>query len=263
MPITSLRKPTGEVLMTSEQPVIVSHVEGPRSILVGREASYRVILENTSNIAAQNLSAAIQVPQWADLVDVVSTSGEVARNGADTDASALEWRLPELAAHSSQTLRLRLIPRSGREFQLGVQWSQESAASEARVEVQEPKLEMSIQGPQEVLFGSPQRFRLTIFNPGTGPAERVAVSLIPPGKDSASAATHAIGTLGPEEVKEIEMGLTAREAGELILQASATAAGGLKPRPSNACSATSRNWKSIGGGPMKSSPAPKRLTISV
>lgn len=227
LPITNLRKPTGDVLMTSEQPVIVSHVEGPRSILVGREASYRVILENTSNIDAQNLSAAIQVPEWADLVDVVSTSGEVAR-GAQAEDGALEWRLPELAARSSQTLRLRLVPRSGREFQLGVQWSQESTTAAARVQVQEPKLQMSIQGPQEVLFGSPQRFRLTIFNPGTGPAERVAVCLIPPGKDSSEAATHAIGTLGPEEVKEIEMELTAREGGELVLQASATAAGGLQ-----------------------------------
>jgi uncharacterized repeat protein (TIGR01451 family) len=228
MPNSRLRKPSGDVLMTTEQPVIVSHVEGPRSILVGREASYRVILENTSDIAAQNLTAAIQVPEWADLVDVVSTRGEVARSEGDSDAGDLQWHLPELAAHTSQTLRLRLIPRSGREFQLGVQWSQESATAGARVEVREAKLEMSIHGPQEVMFGAPQRYRLTLYNPGTGPAERVAVSLIPPGKDSASAATHAVGTLGSEEVKEIEMELTAREAGELILQATATASGGLQ-----------------------------------
>lgn len=228
LPVSRLRKPAGDVLTTTEQPVIVSHVEGPRSILVGREASYRVILENTSDFAAQNLSASIQVPEWADLVDVVSTSGEVARGEGDSDTGELEWRLPDLAAHTSQTLRLRLIPRSGREFQLGVQWSQESSTAGARVQVKEPKLEMSIHGPQEVLFGAPQRYRLTLYNPGTGSAERVAVSLIPPGKDSTSAATHAIGTLGPEEVKEIEMELTAREAGELILQASASAAGGLQ-----------------------------------
>jgi hypothetical protein len=226
-PVAMTRRPQGDVLMSTEQPVIVSHVEGPRSILVGREASYRVVLENTSHIDAQNLTAAIQVPEWADLVDVASTQGEVACTG-DDDSNGLEWRLPELSAHSSQTLRLRLIPRSGREFQLGVQWTQESASTEARVVVQEPKLEMSIHGPQEVLYGTPQRFRLTLYNPGTGPAERVAVSLIPPGNNPSSASTHVIGTLGPEEVKEIEMELTARDAGELILQASATATGGLQ-----------------------------------
>ncbi|MCH8841318.1 MAG: DUF11 domain-containing protein, partial [Planctomycetes bacterium] len=225
-PITRLRKSSSDVLVSTEQPVIVSHVEGPRSILVGREASYRVTLENTSRTPAQNLSAAIHVPDWTDLVDVTSTSGVVKQS--EKGSGRLEWHLPELAAHSSQTLRLRLIPRSGREFQLGVQWSQESAESHARVEVREPKLEMSIRGPQEVLFGLPQRYRLILSNPGTGPAEGVAVSLIPPGGDSASATTHTVGTLGPGEVKELELELTAREAGELILQAVATAEGGLE-----------------------------------
>jgi hypothetical protein len=213
-------------LVSTEQPVIVSHVEGPRSILVGREASYRVTLENTSRTSAQNLSAAIHVPEWTDLVDVTSTSGVVEQS--EKGSGRLEWHLPELAARSSQTLRLRLIPRSGREFQLGVQWSQKSTESHTRVEVLEPKLEMTIRGPQEVLFGLPQRYRLILSNPGTGPAEGVAVSLIPPGGDSSSATTHTVGTLGPEEVKELELELTAREAGELIVQANATAEGGLK-----------------------------------
>ncbi len=224
--ITRLRKPSKDVLVSTGQPVIVSHVEGPSSILVGREASYRVTLENTSRTAAHNLSAVIHVPEWADLVDVEATSGSVEQ--IEQGEGGLDWQLPELAAHSSHTIHLRLIPRSGRKFQLGVQWNQESVESQATVEVREPKLEMKISGPQEVLFGSAQRYRLTLSNPGTGLAEGVAVSLIPPGSDSSEASTHVVGTLGPEEVKELELELTAREAGELILQANATAEGGLR-----------------------------------
>ena len=225
-PITRLRKPGEDVLVSSEQPVIVSHVEGPSSILVGREASYRVTLENTSRTTARNLSAVVHVPHWADLVDVECTSG-VVRTIQNGDGG-LDWQLSELAARSSHTIHLRLIPRSGRKFQLGVQWNQDSVESQATVEVREPKLEIKISGPQEVLFGSAQRYRLTLSNPGTGSAEGVAVSLIPPGSDSSEAATHTVGTLGPEEVKELELELTAREAGELILQANATADGGLQ-----------------------------------
>jgi len=225
-PITRLRKPGQDVLVSTEQPVIVSHVEGPSSILVGREASYRVTLENTSRTAAQNLSAVIHVPEWADLVDVDCTSGIVKQT--ERGNGGLDWQLPELGAHSSHTIHLQLIPRTGRKFQLGVQWSQDSIESQATVEVREPKLEMKISGPQEVLFGSSQRYRLTLRNPGNGLAEGVAVSLIPPGSDSSQATTHAVGTLGPDEVKELELELTAREAGELILQANATAAGGLE-----------------------------------
>jgi hypothetical protein len=224
-PLTRISSPSKDVLVSTEQPVIVSHVEGPSSILVGREASYRVILENTSRTAAQNLSAVIHVPEWADLIDVQATSGVVQR--IEHGKGGLDWQLPELAAHSSHTIHLRLIPRSGRKFQLGVQWNQESIASQAVVEVREPKLEMKINGPQEVLFGSPQRYQLTLSNPGNATAEGVAVRLIPPGSDASEATTHAIGSLRPEEVKEFELELTAREAGDLILQANASAAGGL------------------------------------
>ncbi len=225
---TRLIRPHGDVLTSAEQPVIMSHVEGPRSILVGKEASYRVVLENTSQAEAQNLSAAVKVPEWADLVDVVCSAGIVEQSRDGKNADTLQWHLPKLGAHSSQTLQLQLIPRSGRAFQLGVQWSQETATTETIVEVKEPKLQMAIEGPEDVLFGDPKRYRLVLKNPGNGPAENVALTLIPPGSDSLSAKPHVIGTLGPSEVKEIEIELTARETGELILQASAEATGDLK-----------------------------------
>ncbi len=225
---TRLRHSEGDVSLRHHQPIIVSHVEGPRSILVGQEARYSVTLENTGSAAAQNLSAAIRVPEWADLIDAVSSSGVVQQSTDGADSHALEWRLDELAAHSTQTLTLQLIPRSGREFELGVRWSHESVESETRVEVKEPKLEIALNGPQEVLFGAAQRYRLTLRNPGTGDAEGVAVSLIPPGSDSRSAVTHTVGLLEAGEVKEMELELTAREAGELIMQANATARGGLE-----------------------------------
>jgi hypothetical protein len=225
-PIARLRNPNKDVLVSTGQPVIVSHVEGPSSILVGQEASYRVILENTSRTAAENLSAVIHVPEWADLVSAEATSGEVEE--VKKGEGGLDWKLPELAAHSSHTIHLRLIPRSGRKFQLGVQWNQDSVESQATVEVREPKLEMKINGPQEVLFGSPQRYQLSLSNPGTASAEEVSVRLIPPGSDASEATTHTIGTIAPGDVKEFELELTAREAGDLFLQANATAAGGLE-----------------------------------
>jgi len=216
-----------ELLLSSKQPVIVSHVKGPRRILVGREATYQITLENTSNIKAEHIDAAVRIPEWAEIVEVTSTGGAVERIGEGANGDVFEWQLREIAAKSSATLRLRLIPRSGRPMQLGVQWSQAPVALEALVEVQEPKLEVDLSGPQEVLFGQAQRYRLILRNPGTGAAEQVEVQLIPPGGDEQSATTQTIGLLQPGEVKEIEIELTAREAGELVMQASAVAEGGL------------------------------------
>ncbi|NOY41257.1 MAG: hypothetical protein GXP26_05410 [Planctomycetes bacterium] len=219
---------SGDVLSLSyQQPAIVSHVEGPRRIMVGREATYRITLENTSNTAAKSLAAAIRVPKWAEVVDATSTSGVVERASQEAEAGRLEWKLSELSAQSSETIRIRLIPRSGQPLQIGIEWSQAPMASETMVEVQEPKLHIKVSGPKEVLFGKPQRYRLTLSNPGTGPTEQVVIQLIPPGGDASSATTQKIGTLKPSEVRNLDLELTAREAGELTIQASATAEGGL------------------------------------
>jgi len=227
-PVEQIALPTRRVLQTSRQPVIVSHVEGPRSILVGREATYQVTLENTSDVTSSDLSAEIRVPEWAELVDAMSTSGVVERVSEGVNAGALQWKLSKLAPHSSQALRLRLIPHSGRPLQLGVRWSQAPMESEAIIEVQEPKLELAISGPREVHFGKPQRYRLTLSNPGTGVTEKVSVRLVPPGGDAQDATTQLIGDLQPGEVKDIDLELTAREAGELLIQAGAFSKGGLK-----------------------------------
>ncbi len=220
----------GDLSLSYQQPAIVSHVEGPRRIMVGREAAYRITLENTSSTAAKSLAAAIHVPKWAEVVDATSTSGVVERASQEAETGQLEWKLSELAAQSSETIRIRLIPRSGQPLQIGIEWSQAPMASETTVEVQEPKLHIEISGPKEVLFGMPQRYRLTLSNPGTGPTEQVVIQLIPPGGDANSATTQQIGTLKPSEVRNLDLELTAREAGELTIQASATAEGGLNAK---------------------------------
>lgn len=216
----------GETLLSSKQPLIASRVEGPRQILVGREATYRVTLENASDVDAHGLTAQVRIPDEAEVVDVISSSGVVERTELD-GSGVLRWRLQDLAGRSAQSLAVRLIPRSGNPLHLAVEWTQAPIASEAMVEVQEPMLEMKISGPQEVLYNKAQRFQLSLRNPGTGMAENVVITLIPPGGDESSASSHTVGALSAGSSKEIELELTAREAGELMMKATATAAGGL------------------------------------
>ena len=224
----AVQKSGDEFQNSYQQPVIISHVEGPRSILVGHEATYQVTLENTSNAKAKNLSSVIRVPEWAEVVGAVSTGGQVRRTKTDTTSvGAVEWLLDELAGNSSQTLRLRIIPRSGRPLELSVEWSRAPVRSKTLVAVQEPKLEMSISGPEDVLYGDPQRYTLVIRNPGTGRTENISVRLVPPGGDPQSAASQTVDNLEPGEQKQLVLELTAHEAGDLSIVATAEAAGGL------------------------------------
>jgi uncharacterized repeat protein (TIGR01451 family) len=227
--ISNLR-PKREELISVRAPVVVSSVNGPQQIVVGRTASYRIIVENKGNEAARDLTAIIAVPGWADVVDAAASNGAVetappAAEGAD---HAITWKLYELAAGASQTLTVELVPRSGRPLQLGVTCETAPVKTETTVQVQEPRLEMEISGPAEVMFGKSQRYTLTLSNPGTGDADEVSIELVPPGGDPASPVRHKVGTLTAGSSKKIELELTAREAGDLRMQAAATAAGDLR-----------------------------------
>ncbi len=219
------------LLFSYQQPAIVSYVKGPRKILVGREAKYRVVLQNKSDTAAHSLTTTIRIPAWAEVIDATSSRGIIQRadaaGGDGVDGNTLQWRVQKLEARRSQTLDLSLVPHSGRALQLGVSWNHAPVGSETMVEVQEPKLQISITGASDVLFGKPQRYQLSLSNPGTGVAEEVSIKLFPPGGDAGSETNQQIGSLQPRATKVVDLELTPREAGELQIKVIATGAGDL------------------------------------
>lgn len=222
-------RPKREVLLSCKVPVIVSSVSGPQRIVVGRTAEYKVMLENKGDETARDMVATIVVPNGADVLDAAASNGAVDQPSSTSDSTThtVQWRLYELGAGASQTLTLQLIPRSGRTMQLAVKCEQAPSMAEATVEVQEPKLQMNITGPAEVVFGKSQRYSLTLANPGSGNADDVVIELVPPGGDPKSPVKHKVGALAAGASKTIELELTAREAGDLKMLASAVAAGDL------------------------------------
>jgi uncharacterized repeat protein (TIGR01451 family) len=108
-----------------------------------------------------------------------------------------------------------------------VSWTLAAVGSRAVVEVQEAKLNLEIAGPSEVLFDKAQVFKLTISNPGTGTAENVKIGLLPPGASQEAASSHALGDLAAGASQTLEVELTPRDAGKMLVKAVATAEGGL------------------------------------
>jgi len=226
------------VLLTTQQPVIVSRVEGPQKILVGRKSEYHIILNNRGDVAADALIAKINIPAWAEIIKTTANSGTTIQAKTSKDKTTvltsnneqqvLEWQLGRLEPKGSQQLQLQLIPRSGRPMHLGVNWTHAPVDSKATVEVQEPKLRITLSGPTDVLYGKPQRYRLVLHNPGTGVAEEVSINLLPPGGAVGNETNHTIGSLSPGSTKVVELELTARQAGDLEVKATAVAAGDLR-----------------------------------
>ena len=210
-------------------------VTGPRRISVGREATYQLVIKNLTQTAATDVVVRVALPDTAEILEARSTAGTSAPV-ADAEAKAvgLEWQLRQVDPQGSEDLTLKLVPRSNDPIELAVEVVAAPVVASAMVEVEEPKLELYIAGPREVAFGDQGIYKLTIANPGTGPAENVTVFLLPLSGSDKPAASHRLGTLAAGESKVVEVELTARQAGELQIRAEVTADGDLKATASEA-----------------------------
>jgi uncharacterized repeat protein (TIGR01451 family) len=228
-PPTAISSPLStkpSVLFSAESPALTLETSGPQKIKVGVVAAYGVTLRNTGH-DADDVVVTIKLPEGADLVNTHPSEGTLRPGTSAEGGPIVEWMIPRLRAQAKAELGLRLIPRKSRPMDLAVHWRCAPIGSVAQIEVQEPKLLMSLSGPEEVFYGERELYKLTLSNPGNGDAENVMVRLLPttPGEDQA--VSHQIGLLRAGENKVVELELTARQVGTLRLKAEATADTGL------------------------------------
>ena len=107
------------VLVTNVAPAITSDIRGPKQIAIGREASYRVRLQNQGGSSAEAVVATVRIPSWAEVVNTTATNGVVRQIAADDSAATLQWQIPRLDAQASETLGIDLVPRASRPLELG------------------------------------------------------------------------------------------------------------------------------------------------
>jgi uncharacterized repeat protein (TIGR01451 family) len=239
------RKPTvaaeedDDVLFKRQSPLISIETSGPRTMTIGKEGTYIVSVQNSGEVAANEVVVTIRIPEWADVVGSKESSGvsqlpagtSVDANSAAAGAAdmhAVRWTLPRLEAKSKQQLSLQIVPRQSRPFDLAVQWTFTPITQSTVVQVQEPKLVMNLSGPSDVLFGDTKIYKMTLSNPGTGDAENVVIQLSPLTGHPGAPTKHQIGAIKAGDNKVIEVELTARQAGQVVIHAVATAEGGLQ-----------------------------------
>jgi uncharacterized repeat protein (TIGR01451 family) len=216
------------LLFSGQSPVLSVEAAGPRKIMIGREATFVVKVHNSGDAFANNVTVAVNIPDYAELVGSQASSGSVRPPAGNEHREPLEWKISRLEAHSRETLTVRLVPHKSIPLDLAVQWSCQPDVTQTLVEVQEPKLMMALAGPEEILFGKSKMYKLTISNPGNGDADNVLVTLQPVGRMTEVAASHRLGTIRAGESKSVEVELTARQSGTLTIRAQAFGDGGLR-----------------------------------
>ena len=216
------------VLITNESPVLSVTTRGPRTIVVGKESIFEFDLTNSGKIDAKDVTVKMNVPHWVEVVQQDASLGSTRIEPDEQGDSALSWSVARLNGGTSEKLKLRIIPRGSRPLDLGVSWTFMPAQTTAQIQVQEPKLEMSVIGPQDVLFGETKIYTITVSNPGTGDAENVILNLMPLVPSEKTAGVRNIGTIKSGTRRTIEVELTARQTGRLQVRAETSADGGLR-----------------------------------
>jgi uncharacterized repeat protein (TIGR01451 family) len=222
-PVATASKPIGKLPIRSSPNLSVETV-GPHRIVVGRESQYTIHLRNSGDMPASDVTVHVAAPSWAEVVEARASSGTAATG----DDGTFHWKVSSVGAQSHNELVLKIIPRKSQGFDLGVRWTYAAPATQTTVEVDEPKLQMSIAGPSEMVFGQQQVYKLTISNPGTGDADDVVIHLLPITTGENTTASHRIGKLKAGASLSVEIELTARQAGRLSIRAEATGEGDLK-----------------------------------
>jgi uncharacterized repeat protein (TIGR01451 family) len=218
----------GKVLLSNRSPVLVLKTHGSRTIRVGRAATYYVTAANVGDLGAEDVVVDVSVPNWAEVTENQASSGLVRVQPSQDGDAVVHWTLHQLGARSRQRLRLDLVPRDSRPIELGVTWKFKSVSALAQIQVQEPKLQMSVVGPQDIQYGETKLYTITVSNPGSGDAENVVLTLLPISDGAGPAGTRDLGTIAPGTRRTIEVELTARQAGELSVRAHVVGDGGLK-----------------------------------
>ncbi len=215
----------GGVLIAGRGPALSVQTLGPRRITVGKESVYEVCIQNSGEEAAEEVVVSIDLPASADVLGTQPSAGSTQSPPSHGEARPLLWHIDHLAASSQQRLQLRIVPRESKPFDLAVRWDYRAAVSQAMIEVQEPRLELGLDGPREVLYGKNEMYRLKLTNTGNGAAENVILSLLPVGSGNQPVSQN-LGILAAGAEKVIEVELTARQVGDLEIRVQARGDGG-------------------------------------
>jgi len=208
----------GKVVVASEIPGIRVITEGPSEILIRELTQYEVRVENRGAIDATGVIVRTALPPWAEVTGHNASTGEITPLDADSDGQ-VEWIIESLPAGVVERLFVRIKAVKPGSFDVATNWTSLPQTHSAKVTVREPKLAVEIEGPDEIIYGKSQKYRVRVMNPGDGLASNVVFTLAPEAED---AVEQPIGNIPAGKEASFEIELTARDQGELKIQGAAS-----------------------------------------
>ncbi|QDU94464.1 COG1361 family protein [Lignipirellula cremea] len=221
-------EPVADRILVSRSPNLRIEGEGPQSVIIGKPANYTITVKNDGEQDSGEVVLSIAMPKTAQLTNVQASQGTPQQTTDQEGIGRIIWQLERVPARGTQQITLVLTPQTSQPFELGVDWAFRPPSTSVRVDVLQPRLEMQLVGPKEILFGKTQPYTIVLSNPGTGDAENVTLMLAPLSEGQAPSKPQRVGLLRAGETREFPIELQASQAGALKVRSIASADGGLK-----------------------------------
>lgn len=213
-PTSTITRPSQrpQTLISGSNPSLAIEAAGPKSMTIGKEATYVVTVTNQGVTEAQEVYIAVNLPDHVELADVSGTAGDANAMG-EGSGQRLVWKIDSIAGRGQEKLTLLLVPQVAQPVDLQMEWTQAPPMASTNISVLEPKLTMALKGPKDVQYGDTAVYQIIVANPGTGDAEDVIVDLV--SEDAQASEGKKLGTITAGQQKVIEVSMTASQAGPM------------------------------------------------
>jgi uncharacterized repeat protein (TIGR01451 family) len=209
-------RPGSRQLDGKQLPQVSIEKIAPEEIQVGKPAKIELRIRNNGGVAAQNVKVFDVVPEGTQFI----AANPPATPGIQGD---LSWSLGALKPGEESVVEVELAPIA--EGEVGsVAVVTFDAEAGARSRATKPGLTLQVSAAKQVMIGQEVLLSIKIGNPGTGAATGVVIrEQVPAGlKHSAGAELEfEVGTLKPGETRELELALSAAQAGKIVNQIAA------------------------------------------
>ncbi|MBR5627122.1 MAG: hypothetical protein IKW74_05820 [Thermoguttaceae bacterium] len=224
-----------QLVVIHQSPVIDIKTTGPKRLVVGQESTYIISVRNTSSVDAENLVITTDIPQWVEVIKTKPNVGtsDIKTFSEQTDKVCNQWNAGTLPAVQEATLILTLVPRSGNNFELISKYDYKQNTIKTGIEVQEPILELALEGRDALEWGQEDKYRIRIRNIGTGDAQNIRLTVSTGPNEQA---TQIIKQLKSGEEKSMEMAIKTIADEELTITVDANGAYGLSANTSKTVS---------------------------
>lgn len=210
--------PGSNALSEMSQPSVRISINGPDSLLVGQDAVYEAVAKNDGANDLSGLLLRISVPATISLTNITASEG-TAQPDNENGENAVGWEIDKLPAGASKNLRFTLQTQQPEHFAMGVEWTSLPNNSQLQISVQQPKLDLALEGPSEAEFGTPQNYRLRIKNPGNAVAKAVEIVLT---AETFGSNQSVIGDIQPGSERIVDVELLFQQQGVIPIVATAT-----------------------------------------